>query len=126
VNSPLTSMVAAAGALVDGELGAEIITELMPETGDVTVSNRAISGFSGSDLDQVLKASGVGNVVLTGVATNVTVLNTAFDAVNLGYRTIVVSDCTSATDQAAHDAALDTLRFLGEVVTAKELEPALR
>jgi nicotinamidase-related amidase len=53
-------------------------------------------------------------------------MNTAFDAVNLGYRTIVASDCCSATDAAAHAAALDVLRLIGEVAEAEALMGALR
>jgi biuret amidohydrolase len=123
-NGPLMAGCAEAGALVDGEWGAEILDELTPEPGDVIVSNRGISGFWASDLDTVLRARDVQQLLLTGVATNFTVLNTAFDAVNAGYQTTVVADCCSSTDQAMHDAAVQTMQVIGYSTTAADLAAA--
>jgi nicotinamidase-related amidase len=124
-NGPLFAALPAMGALVDGDPGTEILPELAPEAGDVVVDQRRISGFFGSDLDTVLRAHGITTVVLTGVATNITVLATAFEALNLGYRTIVASDCCSADEESTHDAVLKTVAFIGEVSDAKELMASL-
>ena len=120
-NGPLMTMCQTAGALVEGEWGAEILDELSPQGDDVVVSHRRISGFWGSDLHTVLQARGVGHVLLTGVATNFTVLNTAFDASNAGLRTTVVSDCCSSADQAIHDVAVQTIEVIGASATCAEV-----
>jgi nicotinamidase-related amidase len=125
-NGPLLQGVRDAGALVDGEPGAEIIPELAAQPGDVVVDHRRITGFSGTDLDTILKAREIDTVLLTGVATNITVEGTARDAVNLGYRTIVISDCTSAANEAAHEASLGTLGILAECASSSDVIAALK
>jgi biuret amidohydrolase len=124
-NGPLLAGCRAAGALVDGERGAQVLDELTPQDGDVVVTHRRISGFWGSDLDTVLRARGIDHLLLTGVATNFTVLNTAFDAVNAGYATTVVADCCSAAEAAIHDVAVHTIEVIGSVTTAAEAMSAL-
>ncbi len=120
-NGHLLAGCQAAGALLDGDWGADILDELAPAAGDVTVSHRRISGFWGSDLHTILQARGVGTVLLTGVATNLTVLNTAFDAVNAGYHTAAVTDCCSAATQQAHEEAIATIAVIGDTTNTTAL-----
>lgn len=120
-NGPLLAGCAAAGALVDGEPGAAVLDELTPAAGDVVVAHRRISGLYSSDLHTVLQARHIEHMLLTGVATNLTVLNTAFDAVNAGYRTTVVADCCSAADASIHDVAIHTIEVIGAVTTADKV-----
>ncbi|MGE4164188.1 MAG: cysteine hydrolase family protein [Vicinamibacterales bacterium] len=124
-NGPLLAGCQAAGALVDGEWGADILDDLEPRSGDLVVSHRRISGLWGSDLHAILQARGVTTLLLTGVATNFTVLNTAFDAVNAGYTTTVVSDCCSAADAQIHDVAVHTIEVIGFSTTAADAARAL-
>jgi biuret amidohydrolase len=58
--------------------------------------------------------------------TNITVEGTARDAINLGDRTIVISDFCAAADQAAHDAALAALAVIADLATADDVVGALR
>lgn len=124
-NGPLLAGCQAAGALVDGDWGAAVLDELTPQDSDIVVSHRRISGLYGTDLDTVLRARGITHLLLTGVATNFTVLNTAFDAVNAGYTTTAVTDCCSAADQAIHDVAVHTIEVIGYTTTADEAIAAL-
>ena len=79
------------------------------------------SGFCNTGLEAYLRARKIRNLLFTGVATNLSVTGTLFEAVNHGYRTVVVSDaCTAATDKL-HRASLETLGQLGEVATAAEI-----
>jgi nicotinamidase-related amidase len=125
VNNQLLAAVKATGALVDGEDGAEIIDALAPEPPDAVISHRRLTAFHGTELDTLLRIRNVDTLLLTGVATNITVEGTAREAINLGYRTIVVADCCAAADQAAHDASLATLAFIAEVATAADILGAL-
>lgn len=126
VNNQLLDSVRAAGALVDGEEGAEIIDSLPPEPVDTVVSHRRLTAFHGTELDTLLRLHDTETLLLTGVATNITVEGTAREAINLGYRTIVISDCCAAADHAAHDASLSTLAVIANVATADEVLGALR
>jgi len=120
-NSPLLSMVAANDCLVDGTNGAAILDEAAPKPGDIVVTQQRVSGFHGTQLDVLLRSAGVATVVLFGVATNVSVESTARAASDLGYTTVVVSDACSAASEAAHNAALESLRLLATVMTSDEL-----
>lgn len=64
-------------------------------------------------------------VLVAGVATNISVEGTARQALDLGYRTVVVADACSAADDRAHQASLDTLGLIGEVATLADVTEAL-
>lgn len=123
-NCELFEGVAAAQCLQEGTPGAEIIPELAPRPGDPIVTHARLSAFHGTELDMMLRARGIVNVLMTGVATNITVEGTARDAVNLGYRTVIVADACAAGDAPAHQATLATFGLLGSVLDATSLATA--
>jgi nicotinamidase-related amidase len=119
-NSPLLGMVVQNNCLVDGRDMAEIVPQLSPHAGDVVVTHKRVSGFTDSDLDEHLRARGIETVLFAGVATNASVEGTARQASDLGYRTVIISDACSAADQSAHDASLNSLGLLAEIITSAE------
>jgi biuret amidohydrolase len=119
-NSPLLGMVVQNKCLVDGTDMAEIVPQLIPHAGDVVVTHKRVSGFTNSDLDEQLRARGIDTVLFAGVATNASVEGTARQASDLGYRTLIISDACSAADQSAHDASLNSLGLLAEIITSAE------
>jgi len=123
-NSPLLGMVAQNECLLDGTPGAALCDEAAPADGDVVVTHQRVSGFRASELDIVLRGAGVDTVVLLGVATNASLEGTAREASDLGYRTVVVSDGCSAASEAAHNASLESLGLLAEIVSSDELSAA--
>ncbi|MCU1698160.1 MAG: Isochorismatase family protein yecD [Mycobacterium sp.] len=124
-NSPLLDMVVRKKCLVDGRDQAEIVPQLSPRPGDVVVTHKRVSGFTGSDLDELLRARGIDTVLFAGVATNASVEGTARQAADLGYRTVIISDACSAADQNAHDASLSSLGLLAEIATSAEAIAAM-
>ncbi|MFD9192289.1 cysteine hydrolase family protein [Streptomyces phaeochromogenes] len=125
-NCPLLALVAEHQALEDGTEGAAIVKELTPEAGDLVITHPRITGFHGTELDVLLRGKGIDTVLFTGVATNVSVEGTAREAVNHGYRTVLVSDACSAASDEAHQATLDSFALLGEVSTTDALVAALK
>jgi biuret amidohydrolase len=119
-NSPLLGMVVQNKCLVDGTEMAEIVLQLSPHAGDIVVTHKRVGGFTDSDLDEQLRARGIETVLFAGVATNASVEGTARQASDLGYRTVIISDACSAADQSAHDASLNSLGLLAEIVTSAE------
>lgn len=73
-----------------------------PRDGDVVVTKRRISAFSGSDLDVVLRSLGVRRLVLTGVATSGVVLSTLRQAADLDFELVVLSDGCADSDPEVH------------------------
>ena len=113
-------------ALVEGSWGAAIHDAVAPREGEPVITKRAVSAFAGSDLANLLTASGITTLMLTGVATNFVVEGTAREAVDRGYNVIIVGDCCASMSQEAHDAALTTaLPFLTTITTAEEAIAAL-
>lgn len=124
-NSPLLGMVIQSQCLVEGSKMAEIVPELAPRDGDLVVTHQRVSGFSGSQMDVLLRARGVDTLAFAGVATNASVEGTARQASDLGYRTIIVADACSAADDGAHNASIASLGLLAEIVTSSQIIEAL-
>jgi nicotinamidase-related amidase len=83
-----------------GEAAMEIHPDVAPQPGEVVVTKRRVSAFAGSDLDVVLRAGNVGELVLTGIATSGVVLSTLRQAADLDFGLTVLSDgCLDADDE---------------------------
>jgi len=89
--------------------GAALIPEMAD--GARTVDNQKLSGLAGNDLASRLRDQGVDTLLLTGVATNLTVEQTARHATDLGFTVHVVSDCVAAADDGVHAASLANLEL---------------
>lgn len=124
-NNPLLGIVAQQECLVVGTHQTEIVAELAPHDGDLVITNGRVSNFANSPLDTILRGRGVDTIVIFGVATNLSVEDTARHASNLGYRVILVEDACSAADDAAHSATVATLGLLAEVSNSEEVAAAL-
>lgn len=83
------------------------------------------SAFVGSPLAPFLREKGVDTVVVTGAETDVCVLATVLDAVDLGFRVVIVEDALCSSSDAGHDALMTMYRnrFAEqiELVRAEEL-----
>ena len=105
--------------------GAQLIPEMAD--GARTVDNQKLSGLAGNDLAARLFEQGVDTVFVTGVATNLTVEQTARHGTDLGFTVHVVSDCVTAADDGAHAASLANLDLAtAGCLTAKEVVRMLR
>src|SRR5581483_11261534 len=45
----------------------KILPELAPQEGEITITKRRVSAFTGSDLEVVLRATGIKHMILTGI-----------------------------------------------------------
>jgi nicotinamidase-related amidase len=97
--------------------GAALIKEMGTEDADLVVDNQRLSGLAASTLPDELRARGIETLLITGVATNLTVEQTARHGTDLGFTVHVISDCVAAADDAAHQASLANL----ELATAGSL-----
>jgi nicotinamidase-related amidase len=76
--------------------------DIAPAEGDITVTKRRVSAFTGSDLEVVLRAAGIQHLVLTGIATSGVVLSTLIEAADKDYRLTVLSDCCADGEEEVH------------------------
>jgi len=71
--------------------------------GDVVITKRRISAFTGSDLEVVLRAKRIEHIVLTGISTSGVVLSTIREAADKDYRISVLSDGCADADPEVHN-----------------------
>ena len=64
------------------------------------------SAFAGSRLRAFLMSQAIDTLIVTGSETDVCVLSTVMDAVDLGFRVILVRDGVCSSSDEGHDASL--------------------
>ncbi len=104
------------GVLAPGSTGInsveepEGLTRLEDET--VIIKPRW-SAFFKTDLDRLLRDSGVENVILAGTTTPNCIRTTCYDAIAYDYRTIVLAACTSSQTEDIQSANLKDMQRAG-------------
>lgn len=94
---------------------------LTPADGEVVVTKRRVSAFTGSDLEVILRAQGIRHLVLAGVATGGVVLSTVREAADKDYRLTVLSDLCADYDPEVHSVLIARiLPRQAAVMTAEE------
>lgn len=91
---------------VKGSRGADVIEELKPADGDISIHKTTYAGFFGTNLDETLRHLDIDSLRLTGVVTHICVLFTAYEAVLRDYAVTVVEDGVADISKENHDAAL--------------------
>jgi nicotinamidase-related amidase len=85
---------------------SELIPELHPQPDDILVTKRTWGAFANTDLEAQLKARGVTQVVLTGVATGTGVEATARQAYEAGFNVTLATDAVTDVRPEAHEYSL--------------------
>jgi maleamate amidohydrolase len=92
-----------------GDLG-ELVPELEPRPDEVVVVKQYASAFFGTSLAATLTAAGVDTLVIAGVSTSGCVRASATDAMQHGFRPIVVGEACGDRTPAIHQANLADLQ----------------
>ncbi|MEV4509257.1 isochorismatase family cysteine hydrolase [Dactylosporangium sp. NPDC049525] len=126
-NAPILERAAAMPEhLRTGSVSAQVLAEIGPEDGDVTVERlHGVTPFTGTELDATLRGLGVRTIVLVGVSVNMGILGASMEAVGLGYRVVVPVDAVAGVpaDYAAHVIRY-SLRHLATLSTVDEVVAA--
>jgi nicotinamidase-related amidase len=101
-------------------------TDFVPELGrspdDIVVTKRTWGAFASTDLETQLKARGVTQVVIAGVATGTGVEATARQAYEAGFNVTLALDAMSDMRPEAHDYSLrNVFPRLGETGASQEI-----
>ena len=107
--------------MVEGNPLAAFCEAVTPNADEVVISKQYASSFFGTSLASLLHAQGIDTLVLAGCSTSGCIRATAVDAVQHGFRTIVVRECVGDRHSAPHEANLfDIDSKYGDVVSKRE------
>jgi nicotinamidase-related amidase len=110
----------ASGSFAEG--WTEFLPELDQQPNDIVVTKRTWGAFASTDLDHRLKALGVTQVVVTGVATSGGVEATARQAYEQGFNVTLALDAMTDARPEAHDYSIrNVFPRLGETGTSQEI-----
>ena len=121
--------------IVADAVRARTIESLSPERQDVwseldvepidrvVVKNRYSALISGaSQLERLLRSSGIDTLLIGGTKTNICCESTARDAMMLDFKVVLVEDCCAALSDGEHQSALENIiQQFGDVMTSSEV-----
>ena len=99
--------------VIGGTPGCEIVSELRPLPGEYRIVKPRFSAFMGTSLDLLLRRLGVDRVLVCGTQYPNCIRATVMDAVALDYEVTLVTQATSAQDEATAAANLTDLAAIG-------------
>lgn len=103
------------------DLGAEegvILEEVRPREDELVITKDDPDIFQGTDLDSLLRKKGVNTLLIAGVLTNECVEASVLQAVENGYRVILVEDSTAAFSEIIHERALGLIEHNSVIITS--------
>jgi nicotinamidase-related amidase len=101
---------------------ADLIPELDQQPSDIVVTKKTWGAFASTDLEAQLKARGVTQVVIAGVATGTGVEATARQAYEAGFNVTLALDAMTDRRPEAHDYSIGhVFPRLGETGTTQEI-----
>ncbi|MGC8497586.1 MAG: isochorismatase family cysteine hydrolase [Thermoplasmata archaeon] len=108
---------------MEGTHGSEIIEELSPGNEDIVIKKNSYNGFFNTNLDRVLRAKSIKNIIFAGVTTDICVLNTVANAFYLGYETLICRECTESMDEKSKYFALEYMQknYDTKIVNIKDI-----
>ncbi|MDO8289310.1 MAG: isochorismatase family cysteine hydrolase [Parvibaculum sp.] len=84
---------------IEGTDGARIHSGLERHADDIVIIKKRYSAFFGTNLDEVIAAAGIDELVLCGVNTHACIRIAAIDAYQRDIRVVLASDCVSSYDE---------------------------
>jgi nicotinamidase-related amidase len=106
--------------------GHAVIDELAPRRGEPVVDKYGYGGFHNSALENVLRAHGVSQVVVTGTVTQICVEVTVREGFHRELEMVLISDGVSSFDPQLHAATLKNIAMkFGRVEPAAPVLEAL-
>ena len=113
--------------LVEGTWGAEFHELVKPQTEEFVVTGRGMNALNGTELQLLLAVRGIRCLVLSGVATNFVVENTARYAMDSGYEIVILRDCCASANEEMHSFTLDNvLPYIATISNSNEYVDVLK
>jgi maleamate amidohydrolase len=108
-------------SLVPGNKYAQFCKGVEPGKGELVIVKNYASAFFGTSLAATLTAAGIDTLMITGCTTSGCIRASAVDAVQNGFRPIVVRECVGDRHDGPHEANLfDINAKYGDVIGKAE------
>jgi nicotinamidase-related amidase len=109
--------------LLAGSEQAQILPELGPAETDIVAARlHGMSAFTGTDLDMILRSLDIRTLVICGVSLNEAIIGASIEAVNLGYRVVIVRDAVLGMPPSfAEDMLKYAFSLLGKIATTDDI-----
>lgn len=106
----------------EGSGGEEIVDEVAPLPGELSIRKYRASAFCGTPLDLLLRKNGIQTLVITGCETDGCIESTVRDAAySLGYFVVLPEDCLASCSRQNHEAMMIMMKRRFDVVNSKEI-----
>lgn len=120
------------GFFIEGTWGAELVDGLYRPKKSQVLVKRYPNSFFQTDLQKILQAHKIENLIITGMMTHMCINSTTRQSAELGYQTTLISDATatrslsfSGKKVSAEDVQLATLASLEVFATIETVEEYL-
>ena len=113
-----------AKAFAEGTWGGEFRAEFVPQAGEVVASEHwCSSGFANTDLDLLLRQSGIEKVIIAGLRANTCIDSTMRYAAELGYHVTLVTDAIAAfnSEEVRVTVELNAPAYASATLSTQEL-----
>ncbi|MDF0599137.1 cysteine hydrolase [Psychromarinibacter sp. C21-152] len=120
--SPVFSKARDNGVFTLGGWGTEVYEGFAPEDGDPDIVKHRVSPFYGTKLEPLLRAQGIGRLILSGVSTNGVVSAAVREGHDRDYDCVLLEDCCAGATREEHEHALSGLKRFSRITTAAEVE----
>jgi len=108
--------------LRDNHRGSEVHNTLRPSNEDTIIKKKRYDAFVGTDLELILRARGIKNLIITGTMTNVCCESTARGAMMKDFNVLFSSDLTFTSDSDLHRNTLRNIAsHFGKVLSSEEI-----
>lgn len=101
--------------LIRGEPGHDIVAALYPEPGEVVLDKPGKGAFHQTDLEQILRNTGIDTLLVCGVTTEVCVHTTIREGNDRGYRCVAIGDACASYFPEFHRVGLEMIKAQGGI-----------
>ncbi len=105
---------------IEGSEGSSIHSRIEPKKEEKLIHKHRYSAFYNTDLETILRCTGMEDLIITGVMTNICCESTARDAYFRDYRVFFVADATATTAEEMHRGTLLNLAYAFAYVTTTD------
>ena len=120
-NSPMFSKSPEKDILKIGTWGLEFHESIDVKPHDRIITKHRVSALYGTNLEPLMRANNIQNILMCGVSTTYVVESTARELHDRDYNVTVVSDACNAASKQQHDSSINALARFCDIKTTDEL-----